>query len=212
VKTDDLIKALAADAPMRQWPMATVLATGLAVGAAVALAIFAVRLGVRANAYESLFTVRFPFKFVVTLALALPAIFAVYRLMRPEGDLGRIALGLLAAPVLLAMAVALELVNVPSELWRAKLIGQNSAPCMYLIPLMALGPLAAMVAVLRYGAVTKPRLASVAAGLAAAGLAATLYASHCPDDSPLFVATWYTIATAIVVGFSLLVTPRLLRW
>ena len=30
----------------------------------------------------------------------------------------------------------------------------------------------------------------------AGGIAATLYAAHCTDDSPLFVATWYTIAIA----------------
>jgi len=36
------------------------------------------------------------------------------------------------------------------------------------------------------------------AGLLSAGpLAATLYASHCTDDSPFFVATWYTISTAL---------------
>ena len=35
------------------------------------------------------------------------------------------------------------------------------------------------------------------AGAASAGLAAFLYASHCPDDLPLFVATWYPLATLI---------------
>lgn len=212
MKTDDLIKALTADAPMRQWRLTPAFAVALVAGLAVAVAVFQYRLGVRADAYESLATIRFPFKFVVTLALATPALFAVYRLTRPDGHLGRAALALLAAPALLATAVALELVNVPSELWKTRLIGQNSAPCMYLIPLMAIGPLAGMIGVLRYGAATRPRLAALAAGLAAAGLAATLYAAHCPDDSPLFVATWYTVATAIVVAVSLLVTPRLLRW
>lgn len=212
MKTDDLIKALAADAPMRQWRLAPAFAAALLAGLAVAVAVFQYQVGVRADAYESLATVRFPFKFVVTLALALPALFATYRLTRPDGDIGRLSYALLAAPVLLAAAVALELVVVPSELWSTRLIGQNWAPCMYLIPMISVGPLLAMIAVLRYGAVTKPRLAALAAGLAAAGLAATLYAAHCPDDSPLFVATWYTIATAIVVAASLLVTPRLLRW
>ena len=35
-------------------------------------------------------------------------------------------------------------------------------------------------------------LAGAVAGLAAGGVAATLYAAHCTDNSPLFVATWYT--------------------
>lgn len=212
MKTDDLIKALAADAPTRHWPLGQAFAFALVAGLAVSIAFFQYRLGVRGNAFESLSTIRFPFKFIVTLALALPAIVATYRLSRPNGDIGNLSLALLAAPVLLAAGVALELINVPADLWKTRLIGQNSAPCMYLIPIMALGPLAGILAVLRYGAVTQPRLAALSAGLAAAGIGATLYASHCPDDSPLFVATWYTIATAIVVGISLLIAPRLMRW
>lgn len=212
MKTDDLISALAADARMHQLRLAPAFGLALLAGLAYAVAYFQWDLGVRANAWESLGTVRFPFKFVVTLALALPALVAAYRLARPDGNVGYANLALLAAPVLLAIAVVLELVNVPRELWGQRLIGQNAGPCMYLIPVMALGPLVAIIAVLRYGAVTQPRLAAFAAGLAAAGIGATLYASHCPDDSPLFVATWYTIATAIVVTVSLLVAPRVLRW
>jgi hypothetical protein len=45
-----------------------------------------------------------------------------------------------------------------------------------------------------------------------AGLAATLYASHCTDDSPLFVITWYSIATAAVAAIGALAGPRVLRY
>jgi hypothetical protein len=45
-----------------------------------------------------------------------------------------------------------------------------------------------------------------------AGLAATLYASHCTDDSPLFVATWYTIATALVATIGALAGSKMLRF
>jgi hypothetical protein len=48
--------------------------------------------------------------------------------------------------------------------------------------------------------------------LLSAGLAATLYASHCTDDSPLFVATWYTIATALVTAIGALAGSRVLRY
>jgi hypothetical protein len=43
-------------------------------------------------------------------------------------------------------------------------------------------------------------------------LAATLYASHCTDDSPLFVATWYSIATAAVAAIGALAGSRVLRF
>jgi hypothetical protein len=48
--------------------------------------------------------------------------------------------------------------------------------------------------------------------MVSAGLAATLYASHCPDDSPLFVATWYTIAAALVTAIGALAGSRMLRF
>lgn len=212
MKTDDLIKALAADAPMRQMPLARMCALVLMSGIAVSAALFLWKFGIRANAAESLETVRFPLKFVLTLALTVPALFAVYRLSRPDGRLGILATALLAVPVLLVAAVAFELISVPSELWMPRLIGHNSRVCLQVVPLLAIAPLAASIAVLRYGAPTQPRLAAVVAGLAAAGIGATLYAANCPDDSPLFIATWYTIATGIVVLFSVLVAPRLMRW
>jgi hypothetical protein len=55
-------------------------------------------------------------------------------------------------------------------------------------------------------------LAGATAGLAAAGIGALLYASHCQDDSPLFMATWYVIATVIVALIGALLGTRFLRW
>ena len=57
--------------------------------------------------------------------------------------------------------------------------------------------LAALIVALRAGAPMHPALTGALAGAATAGIAALLYASHCPDDSPLFVATWYPLATLI---------------
>jgi hypothetical protein len=45
-----------------------------------------------------------------------------------------------------------------------------------------------------------------------AGLAATFYASHCTDDSPLFVMTWYTLATALVTTIGALAGAKYLRF
>jgi hypothetical protein len=50
------------------------------------------------------------------------------------------------------------------------------------------------------------------AGILSSGLAATLYASNCTDDSPLFVATWYTLATLIVAAIGALVGSKVLRF
>jgi hypothetical protein len=65
---------------------------------------------------------------------------------------------------------------------------------------------------LRHGAPSRPAVAGAIAGMMSAGLAATLYASHCTDDSPLFVVTWYSIATAAVAAIGALAGSRVLRY
>jgi hypothetical protein len=52
----------------------------------------------------------------------------------------------------------------------------------------------------------------MAAGLLAGGMGAALYAMHCPDDSPLFVATWYGLAIAVVATLGAVLGSRVLRW
>jgi hypothetical protein len=65
---------------------------------------------------------------------------------------------------------------------------------------------------LRHGAPARPAISGAVAGLLSAGLAAALYASHCTDDSPLFVAVWYTLAVVIVAVLGALIGPRVLRY
>jgi hypothetical protein len=76
--------------------------------------------------------------------------------------------------------------------------------------LLSIGPLASLLAALRCGAPSSPGLAGAVAGLAASGIAATLYAANCTDDSALFMMTWYPIATLIAAGY--LLGRKLLRW
>ena len=80
------------------------------------------------------------------------------------------------------------------------------------IPILSLAPLAIFLAVLREGASTRPVSTGALAGLLAGGIGAFFYAAHCPDDSPLFVASWYTIAIAAVTGMGALGGARWLRW
>jgi hypothetical protein len=94
----------------------------------------------------------------------------------------------------------------------ARLIGSNSRICLTAIPLMSLPLLAAALIGLRHGAPSRPALTGAIAGLLSSGLAATLYASNCTDDSPLFVITWYSIATAMVASIGALAGNRLLRF
>jgi hypothetical protein len=52
----------------------------------------------------------------------------------------------------------------------------------------------------------------VAAGAMAAGIGAAIYALHCPDDSPLFLALWYVMAVTAVILAGRAGGRRLLRW
>ena len=102
---------------------------------------------------------------------------------------------------------------VPQRLpMMTRLVGSNSKVCMTAIPMMSLPLLAASLVGLRHGAPTRPAAAGAMAGLLSAGLAATVYASHCTDDSPLFVATWYSLATALVTALGAVLGSKLLRF
>jgi hypothetical protein len=210
--TDGLIKALSADAGRPQPAMGRVLLAALVLAIVAAAIVFAVTIGPRPDIAVAAETVRFLLKFVVTALLAATAFSALSALSRPQGVSRRTLLGLTAAPVLLLAAIAAELATVPSSEWSARLIGTNSLACTTLIPLMGIAPLALFIAALRYGAPSRPALAGAIAGLAAGGIAATLYAAHCTDDSPLFVATWYTLAIAVLTAVGALGGRAFARW
>jgi hypothetical protein len=113
---------------------------------------------------------------------------------------------------LVVAAALIEMMVIPRDLWMTRLIGRNWAHCLMMIPILSIPPLAVLVAALRAGAPGHPMLTGALAGAAAAGVAATFYASNCTDDSPLFVVTWYPLATAIVVVAGALAGRRWLRW
>jgi hypothetical protein len=118
---------------------------------------------------------------------------------------------LIPAGILLA-GIGCEMMMPQRLPMMTRLVGSNSRICLTAIPLMSLPLLAAALIGLRHGAPARPAVAGAIAGLLSAGLAATLYASHCTDDSPLFVATWYSIATALVTAIGALAGSKLLRF
>ena len=211
MNTDDFILALSADATRRP-PLSRRFAFALAAGALVSLIVFMAALGPRPDAMAAAHTIRFDLKFLDTLALLAPSALLCLRLSRPEVGPGAL-LGWLLAPVaLLAVAVGVELATVPRELWLTKVIGRNWWHCLTLVPLFSLPPLAALILALREGAPRHPALTGALAGAAAAGISATIYATNCTDDSPLFVATWYPLATAVVVALGAWAGRRWLAW
>ena len=211
VKTDDLIDLLAQDSA-RPWGLRSLLAMALAAGITIAAILFFVGIGFRPDLSEAAKSTRFLFKFVVTVSLAVTAIWVTLSVGRPGGSLARRGAALAIAPALLAAAAVVELLVLPDGQWIPRLVGHNARFCLTLIPLLSIGPLACLLAALREGAPSSPGLAGAVAGLAASGIAATFYAANCTDDSALFVMTWYPIATLIVTTAGYLIGRKLLRW
>jgi len=212
MKTADLIAALAAEPPQPPLRLGRRVAVALILGAAVSAVLFMTALGPRHDFGAAAHTMRFDLKFVDTLALLLPSVLLAARLLRPEARPGALVAALVAPFVLLGGAVIVELVMVPADLWMARLIGTNALHCLTLIPLMSIPPLAALIVAMRAGAPSHPALTGALAGAAAAGAAATIYATNCTDDSPLFVASWYPLATLIVVAAGALAGRKWLQW
>jgi hypothetical protein len=209
--TDQLIHTLAADNDTRARPVGAALAAALLVALPVSAAMLLATLGIRPDFMSAMHNPFFDLKFVVTLALAIPAIVISVHLSRPEASLRRWAWLLLLPVAVLALAISGEMM-LPQRLpMMTRLVGSNSRVCLTAIPVFSLPLLAAALFGLRHGAPARPAVAGALAGLLSAGLAATLYAAHCNDDSPLFVATWYTLATALVTAIGALLGVRFLR-
>ena len=211
MKTDELIRLLSQDAPVRM-RLARMLTLALAAGIAVSAVLLLATVGLRDDLASAIGTVRVAFKIGMTLVLAIAAFGLVSRIGKPGVPLRPWALALLLPLALMVVAVGVELLVVPQDAWAARLIGRNAAFCLFFIPVLSLAPLAGFLAALRNGAPENPGLAGATAGLAAGAIGAALYAWHCPDDSPLFGAAWYTLAVTFVIAVGYATGRRLLRW
>lgn len=212
MRTEDLIKALDADARSKAMPLRSAWWVATAVAAVIAAVVFWFTIGPRSDIMIAMHTMRFLSKFVFTIVLAGTAFALIHALSTPGASTGKAATWMAAAPLLVLVAVVLELFAVPEAQWGTRLVGSNMMICMGFIPLIGIGPLAIFLWMLRYGAPTRPVLAGAVAGLLAGGLAATFYAAHCSDDSPLFVATWYTVAIIILTVLGALGGRLFVRW
>jgi hypothetical protein len=210
MKTDELIRQLAQD-PVLHWPFRRAFTLALAVGLAITALIYATLVGPRPDVLHAAVTTRFLFKFVVTLSTTITAILLIARQCQPGSPLGLWRLAPLTGPILLMAAVVAELIASPASTWASLMIGSNSLTCLTLLPIMAAGPLLCILIAQRQGAPAHPGFAGATAGLLASAIAATFYASRCTDDSPLFVATWYPLASMFVIAVGYAIGARMLR-
>jgi hypothetical protein len=197
MKTETLIAKLAADAGRRRSAPDGVLVAATASAVVATVVVFAAVIGsVRPDLTAALGDPRFLAKLAITVSLAIAALPLLRALVHPGASLRWARAGLILPAVVGLAAVAMEFSSLPQGRLLPSLLGGNGPACLAYVAVLGLVPLALFLLVVRHGAPTRPRLAGAAAGLLAGAVAATAYAIHCPDDSPLFVVTWYTFAIA----------------
>ncbi len=210
--TQFLIETLASDRDRKacdqgpSWLFLAVLAAG------TTGVLFFAAIGLRPDIAYAIETARFIVKVVISGALAVAAFLAMRTLARP-GASKRPPLDWLVLPGgLLMLAVAAELYVVPPNRWADSLIGTNYVMCVIAIVSLGTPLLIMFLWALHRQAPTRPALAGAMAGLASASVAAFFYTAQCPNDSPLFVAVWYSFASLILVAAGAFAGHRVLRW
>lgn len=212
MQTDDLITALTADIGTKPKSLATAFAQALIVSVPVVFAALIFYLKVRPDIWQAISDPRWLFKFGFLSGLALTGLWLAFRVSRPGATASAAFLAVSAVFAMLGAAVVTELYVMPQETWMPRLVGNMAMTCLLAIPLLSIIPMIAILAAMRAGAPCNPPLAGATAGLLASAIAATFYAPSCPNDSPLYVATWYLIGIATVTFAGSLIGSRILRW
>jgi hypothetical protein len=155
---------------------------------------------------------RLAFKLMTMAALVVGAFLLVRICLYPEAGRRTPVCLLLSVPLVLSTGVVAELFTVPPVDWAARTVGEDPLLCLAAIPLLGGLPLLGFIAALRYGAPTRPGMAGALAGVLAGAIAATIYAAHCPNDSPLFIAIWYPLGIAALALAGAAAGRLLIRW
>ncbi|TDQ80602.1 hypothetical protein A8950_3137 [Dongia mobilis] len=211
MKTDQLIDSLVADQGRRVNGSGMTLLASLPIALLVSIALFAYVLDMRDDLAAALESWRYLLKLLLPALVAVAAIALMLHLARPQAAAAVLRwLAWLAVPLVLGLLA--EAVLVPRESWGVVAIGQNPLFCLFFVPALSLPPLAAALWSLSRGAPQSPTAAGIVAGLAAGGIGALLYAAHCDNDSPFYLALWYLGGISIVTLLGGLIGHRYLRW
>lgn len=213
MRTDELIAALATEPAGRPVTLPSERATvALGMGVALTLALFALVYGPRPDLVGQLGEPLTAAKTLLALAVGLLALPACLRLGRPGQGMGRGAPALWLVPLAgLILAGAAFAAATPAERL-VQFIGHSIPVCLPSIVLLATPVGVGLFVRLRRDAPVRPVLCGAMAGLAAAGLATTLYSLFCTEDSPLFYVPWYGVGMLITTALGALAGHRWLRW
>lgn len=210
MRTEDLIDGLARDAKSERRGVGYRLVVCLAAGVGASVALFLWLLGPRADFAQALATPWYPLKIAILAGTAALAIPVAETLARPGA---RVPSAWLLVPAgLLGLAVLADLAMLGMSGASMRLQGKNGLDCITLIPLFSAAPLIAVLMAMRSGAAAFPARAGLVAGLLSGAVGGVLYGLYCPDDSPLFVAAWYSIGIGAVACAGAAAGRTVLRW
>lgn len=211
MKTETLIDMLARDAGPAPRALVTrrlspAAMAGLMASACAAIAAFGL-------IPASMFATAVPWtKMAYAGALAITAGWLTARLSRPAAPIVRAQRAVVVVVVAMAVIGAVSLIAEPGHARAAALLGHSWLSCPWRVLAVSLPALAAVLWAVRGLAPTRPRASGFAAGLLAGSLGAFGYALSCPEASPAFVATWYSLGIALTGVAGAALGPHVLRW
>jgi hypothetical protein len=146
-------------------------------------------------------------------ALGLVGSFAAIRALRP-GASSRVGLGGVAGTAAAALLAgwAIDGLHVQAQPIAERLLWQQGLLCLAMQLLLAVPPFAALALLMRRGAATDVRAASLVAGGTAAAWGAVVFLLHCPHDDPLYVVVWYGAGCLVAALAGRWLLPAIIRW
>ncbi|WP_157216176.1 NrsF family protein [Flavisphingomonas formosensis] len=122
----------------------------------------------------------------------------------PRRGLG-LAIGFAGAAMVAGLPLGSSFAN--DTLWE-RLSPVHGLLCSLCIVILSLPMMGMMAVLLRRGAPAHPGGSALAAGLAAGGWGALVFAFCCPANDPLYVVTWYFAGCAAVAALARWILPR----
>ena len=211
MKTEQLVEALARGAgAQKRGVVERRVLLAAAAGLAGALVLVPALFGFRGDLGDSFPAVFFKAVFGLTAAAAAAPL--LVELARPNTRVRHVLWpAALFAIASIAIAIAAYVIAPPEARMYAWL-GGGVPECLYRIPLLAAPIAVALVLAIRGLGATRLTLAGGAIGAVSGSLASIAYASCCPMDSALYVASWYLAAILFCAAVGALVVGPALRW
>ncbi len=211
MNTDQLVSALAHDAgPVKRGEVERRILIAAAIGLGVAILLVPILFGFRADFGDSILVVAMKAAFGMTAAAAAAPL--LFELARPNTKIRHVLAPAIIFAAISAIVAAVAYVMTPPEMRMDTWIGHGVPECLYRVPLLALPIAIALTLAVRGLGATRLTLAGAAIGGVSGALAAIAYASCCPMDSALYVATWYLAAILVCAAAGALLIGRMLRW